>query len=199
MKEKIDMVSEPIIEYGMHYTYADYINFTYNEMVEVIRGKIFRMSPAPSTMHQRISGNLYFSIRKYLDNKSCKSFTAPFDVILPVKGKDFLQSDKIVQPDIVIICDPEKIREKGCFGAPDLIIEIISPFTSKKDIQLKYEIYEESGVKEYWIVEPIHQTIEVFILHDESYKRVTTYVQDDIIHCITIQGLSIDMKEVFAE
>lgn len=199
MKDTEDLIKEPEYDYGVHYTYADYMNFTFNEMVEVIKGKIFKMSPAPSTVHQKVSRNLCGIIFNTLKGQKCQFFNAPFDVILPIKGKDFLQSDKIVQPDIVVVCDVDKIKEKGCFGAPDLIIEIISPHTSKKDIQLKYEIYEESGVNEYWIVEPINQTIEVFILVDEKYQRVTTYVQDDVFESIAVPGIIVDMMEIFSE
>ena len=135
----------------------------------------------------------------FLQGKTCEFFVAPFDVILPVKGKDFMQSDRVVQPDIVVICDPSKIKEKGCFGVPDLIIEILSPHTTKKDVQDKFDLYEESGVTEYWIVEPKNQTVEVFVLENEKYRRVQTYVSDDVIYCHTLEGLELDLKEVFDE
>jgi Uma2 family endonuclease len=167
-------VKEPDTLYGTHYTYTDYLNFTFDEMVEIIKGRIFKMSPAPSSTHQNISGNLFYQIKKLLENKKCKVYSAPFDVILPTKGKDFMQSDKVVQPDIVVICKPDLIKERGCFGVPDWIIEILSPHTTKKDIQDKYNLYEEAGVKEYWIVEPRNNTVEVFVLENEKYRRVGT-------------------------
>ena len=108
-----------------------------------------------------------------------------------------MQSDRIVQPDILVVCDPSKIREKGCFGAPDWIIEILSPHTTKKDIQDKFDLYEESGVQEYWIIEPKNNTVEVFVLENDKYKRLKAYVQDDVIACHTINDLEIDLKEVF--
>lgn len=190
-------VNEPIDTYHTHYTYADYLRFGYEEMVEIIRGKIFRMSPAPSTEHQRVSRKLLLRIDKFLESKKCEVFSAPFDVILPVKGKDFMASDKVVQPDIVVICDPSKIKEKGCFGAPDWIIEILSPHTTRKDLQDKFDIYEESGVKEYWVVEPLNSTVEVFVLEGGQYRRIRTYVQDDVVPCHTIEGLSIDLNDIF--
>lgn len=196
MEENI--IKEPEAAYSnTHYTYADYLKFSYDEMVEIIKGKIFRMSPAPSSGHQGISRNLCGILFNYFKGKQCQFFDAPFDVILPVKGKDFMQSDRVVQPDIVVICDPSKIQEKGCFGAPDWIIEILSPHTTKKDIQDKFDLYEESGVKEYWIVEPKNNTVEVFVLENEKYRRVRAYVQDDVVQCCTINGLSIDLKDVF--
>jgi Uma2 family endonuclease len=191
------VINEPPSAYGNHYTYADYLNFTFDEMVEIIKGKIYRMSPAPTSLHQMVSRNLCGVLYNYLKGKKCQMYNAPFDVILPVKGKDFMQSDRVVQPDIVVICDTEKIKERGCFGAPDFIIEILSPHTTKKDIQTKYELYEESGVKEYWIVEPINQTVEVFVLEMDKYKRIATYVEDDMVPCHTLPGLEFDLKEVF--
>jgi Uma2 family endonuclease len=199
MKEELkeSVINEPPTAYGNHYTYADYLNFTFDEMVEIIKGKIYRMSPAPTSLHQMVSRNLCGMLYNHLKGKKCQMYNAPFDVILPVKGKDFMQSDRVVQPDIVVICDTEKIKERGCFGAPDFIIEILSPHTTKKDIQTKYELYEESGVKEYWIVEPINLTVEVFVLEMDKYKRIATYVEDDRVPCHTLPGLEIDLKEVF--
>lgn len=190
---------EPEVTYDTHYTYEDYLKFSYDEMVEIIRGKIFKMSPAPSSRHQAISRNLCGILFQYLKGKKCQFFNAPLDVILPHNGKDFMKSDKVVQPDIVVICDLSKIQKKGCFGAPDWIIEILSPHTTKKDIQDKYDIYEESGVKEYWIVEPRNSTVEVFVLEGKKYQRVQTYVQDDLVPCQTIEGLTIDLSEVFED
>jgi Uma2 family endonuclease len=190
-------VEEPTIAYGKNYTYADYLKFTFDEMVEIINGKIFKMSPAPSSNHQSIVGNLFSFLHNHLRGQRCKVFVAPFDVILPVKGKDFEESNKVVQPDIVIICNREIIKERGCFGVPDWVIEILSPHTTKKDLQLKFDLYEEAGVKEYWIIEPKNQTVEVFVLDATKYRRVRTYVTDDLIPSNTLEGLIIDLKEVF--
>lgn len=190
-------IKEPDIPYGIHYTYADYLNFTFDDMVEIIKGKIFRMSPAPSSNHQGISISLSSEIYNFLKGKTCKVYSAPFDVILPIEGRDFMQSDRVVQPDIAVICDPTKIRERGCFGAPDWIIEILSPHTTKKDIQDKFDLYEESGVKEYWIIEPQNCTVEVFIIENQRYKRVKAYVKEDTVPSNTLAGLSIDLNLVF--
>jgi Uma2 family endonuclease len=124
-------------------------------------------------------------------------FAAPFDVILPTKNKDFMDSDRVVQPDIVVVCDPEKIKERGCFGTPDWIIEILSPNTTKKDLQDKFDLYEESGVSEYWIAEPRNQTVEVFVLDQGTYKRIRTYVKEDEVASHTLKGLTISLDEVF--
>jgi Uma2 family endonuclease len=192
-----DSALDMSVGYRENYTYADYLKFSFEEMVEIIRGRIFKMSPAPNTYHQAISRNLCGTLFAYLKGKKCEFYNAPFDVILPVNGKTFMQSDRVVQPDIVVICNPEIVKERGCFGAPDWIIEIISTYTTKKDIQLKFDLYEESGVKEYWLVEPRNHTVEVFVLKEDKYKRITTYVGDDIAFSNTLQGLEIDLKEIF--
>ncbi len=195
MKKKA--ISEPPISYDKHYTYKDYLQFTFDESVEIIKGRLFRMSPAPSSSHQWISGNLFGKIYNHFSGKTCRFFAAPFDVILPVADKDFMDSDRVVQPDLVVICDRNKIRERGCFGAPDWIIEIISSHTTKKDFQIKFDLYEEAGVREYWIVEPRNQTVEVFTLEDDRYRRVKTYVSDDDISPQLFPELIIPLSDIF--
>ena len=191
-----DFASEPSIPYG-GYTYADYLNFEFEEMVEIIKGRIFKMSPAPKTIHQQISIKLSSIIYTHLKNKTCQVFHAPFDVILPIKDKTRERATTVVQPDITVICDPAMIEENGCFGVPDWIIEILSPHTSKKDLQLKFDVYEEAGVGEYWIVMPEQQLVEVFHLEYGSYKRINTYVKVDTVFSKTLKEFSISLSEIF--
>ncbi|HPN71885.1 MAG TPA: Uma2 family endonuclease [Saprospiraceae bacterium] len=199
MQEKdISHVQDPAEDFGIEYTYADYLKFEFEEMVELIRGKIFRMSPAPKTAHQKVSGNLLGIFWQYLKQRECQVFHAPFDVILPVANRKREKATTVVQPDIVVICRPEIIEEAGCFGVPDLIIEILSPHTSKKDLQLKYDVYEEAGVPEYWIVMAELQLIEVFVLEHGKYQRITTYVKEDQIIPRSLPGLTIHLEEVFS-
>jgi Putative restriction endonuclease len=127
-------VNEP--EMNGSYTYADYLTWRWDQMVELIHGKIYKMSPAPTSLHQIVSRELSLQIGNYLKKKKCQMFSAPFDVRLPKskkKGDQFI--DTVVQPDICVICDPKKIDEAGCLGAPDWIIEILSPHTSSKDLR----------------------------------------------------------------
>ncbi|MBK8701024.1 MAG: Uma2 family endonuclease [Saprospiraceae bacterium] len=196
---KNEKINEPDAHYDQLYTYEDYLNFSFDDSVEIIRGKIFRMSPAPGTAHQKISRNFGGLLYNHLKGKRCQYSVAPFDVILPVKGKDFMHSDRVVKPDLVVVCNPDYIKEKGCFGVPDWIIEILSPHTTKKDLQDKFDLYEESGVNEYWIVEPRNKTVEVFILEEGTYRRVTAYVIDDLIPCYTLPELTIDLREIFED
>ncbi|WP_042344549.1 Uma2 family endonuclease, partial [Capnocytophaga canis] len=141
------------VENGV-YTYADYLLWKFEERVELLKGKIFKMSPAPSLKHQKISMNLSGLLWQFLRGKKCQLFSAPFDVRLPKKEEKGDNIHTVVQPDLCIICDESKLDERGCIGAPDLIIEILSPGNSKKEMKNKFELYQESGVEEYWIVNP---------------------------------------------
>ncbi|MEL6625129.1 MAG: Uma2 family endonuclease, partial [Bacteroidota bacterium] len=142
------------LDLNKSYTYADYLLWQFKERVELIRGRIFKMSPAPSMGHQEISTNLMGEIYQYLKRKTCKVFHAPFDVRLPLSESQMTDQkvDTVVQPDICVVCDPQKLESRGCIGAPDWIIEILSKSTSNKYLNEKYDLYQNTGVKEYWIV-----------------------------------------------
>lgn len=196
-KNKPSTVSEPDFNYT-GYTYSDYLKFQIDENVEIIRGKVFRMSPAPGSTHQMVSSKLHVLIGQSLWQKPCKVFSAPYDVILPIHNS-IDNATTVVQPDICVICDSNKIKERGCFGAPDWVIEILSPHTSKKDIQLKYEVYEEAGVKEYWVIMPKQQIVEVFVLLEGKYKRHGAYAWEDIVTPYLFPEIDIDLSEVFGE
>ena len=124
---------------------------------------------------------------------------APTDIILPVENRKREKSNTVVQPDICVICNPEIVEDAGCFGVPDWIIEILSPHTRKKDLQLKYDVYEEAGVKEYWIVMPQEKLIEVFILENNKYRRIKTYAQDDEVTSHTLPDLTYKLEEIFTD
>jgi Uma2 family endonuclease len=191
-------VKEPIEAYNASYTYADYLKFEFEEMVELIRGKIFRMSPAPRVTHQKISMHLSRIYSNFLFSNICQVFHAPTDVVLPIPNKKKESAITVVQPDIVVVCDQNKVEELCIFGAPDLIVEILSPHTRKKDLQYKYEVYEEAGVREYWIVMPEERLLEVFVLENAKYRRIQTYTDTDIVPCNIFPGLDVDLKEVLA-
>lgn len=167
-------------------------------MVELIRGYVHKISPSPSSYHQRICGRMYVEIGSYLKKNKCQVYSAPFDVRLK-RHKDEKIINNVVQPDICIFGDPEKIDEKGCNGSPDFILEILSPFTSKKDITLKYELYQEAGVKEYWVIYPGEQLLDVFLLENGLYKLDKKYVNDSKVRLKTLPELEIDLKEIFED
>ena len=178
------------------YNYADYLTWQFDGMVELIKGKVFNMSPAPGSYHQRVSRNIFKDLAVFLNKEKCEVFVAPFDVRLSnyKYDKEILT---VVQPDICVICDPTKIDEKGCNGSPDLIIEILSPSTKKKDVQDKFQLYEESGVKEYWIVYPLEKLVDVFLLENNKYRLVKKYVHDDIVPVNIFQSLNISLTDIF--
>ena len=191
------------LDFSKQYTYADYLTWQFKERVELIKGWIFKMSPAPRRKHQAISSNCEFLFESFLRNKSiaCKLFHAPFDVrLLKNKGKNDVVST-VVQPDICIICNEDKLDEQGCKGAPDMIVEILSPSTSKIDYNEKYNLYEENLVKEYWIVNPDSKSIEVFLLNKkEKYETVGIYNEYDGYSEVPVNifpKLKLSLKEIF--
>lgn len=157
------------------------------------------MSLAPNRVHQGLSGNLLLNIGTFLKGKKCKVYAAPFDVRLPKKkGNRNEEIPTVIQPDICVICDETKLDDAGCIGAPDLIVEILSPSTASKDLKNKFELYEENGVIEYWIVYPNEEIIELFKLDsDRKYGRPKKYINNDIIGSEVLPGLEIKVAEVF--
>ncbi len=185
------------------YSYADYLTWRLEESVELFKGKIMMMAPTPNRKHQTVSGNLSLSLGNYFKRKNCQPFVAPFDVKLYDRRKSLLQDREVfsvVQPDLCLICDKEKLTEQGCDGAPDWIIEILSPGNSKKELSLKFQLYQECGVTEYWIVYPYEQSIHQFVLdqHDQ-YQLHAMHPGDDIATPYLFPDLQIDLVEVFAE
>ncbi len=188
------------LDFSKQYTYADYLTWQFDERVELIRGWISRMSPAPLVIHQRLSTKLIYQIENYLKNKKCEVFAAPFDVRLINKRKKITNKSisTVVQPDLSIICDPAKLDEKGCIGAPDWVIEILSPGNTKKEMKEKFSLYEENGVQEYWIVFPDYFQIQVFDLVDSKFVWRSTYIKEDQIPVGIFEGFEIDTNNLFA-
>lgn len=181
------------------YSYADYLSWRFDEYVELIRGRIFPMSPAPSRKHQRIAGDLYHTIHSYLIGKSCQVFFAPFDVRLPKKNEQANNENiyNVVQPDISVICDLSKLDDQGCIGAPDWIIEILSPATRQKDLVEKFALYQEAGVKEYWIVHPNDATVMPYFLNEKGkYEGGRLFAFDEDIPSTVFPGLHISLGEI---
>jgi Uma2 family endonuclease len=156
------------LDFSKTYTYADYLRWKFDERLELIKGKIFKMSPAPSRKHQVISGNLFRVISNFLWEKQCEVYSAPFDVRLVKKQKGEEGIKTVVQPDICVVCDSSKLDDKGCIGAPDLVIEILSQGNNTKEIKIKYDLYEEFGVKEYWVVYPDEQSLLKYALNKDG-------------------------------
>ena len=151
-----------------YYSASDYLSWTFEGLVEIIRGKIHKMSPAPSSNHQRLVGRLHTELVSQLEGKGCEVWLSPFDVYLLKPGQYYKETHNVVEPDLCIICDPSKIKSFGCVGSPDFIIEILSPSTAKKDTGEKLQLYEEYGVKEYWIIDPAKKQVHIYTLDNEN-------------------------------
>ncbi|MCB9202969.1 MAG: Uma2 family endonuclease [Flavobacteriales bacterium] len=188
------------LDFNKIYSYADYINWKFKERLELIKGRIFKMSPAPSRVHQEVSSTLHGFLWSYFKDNSCKLYSAPFDVRL-YDAKKSSKSDKdiftVVQPDLCVICDKSKLDSRGAIGAPDLIIEILSPGNTEKEMKYKYELYEEVGVKEYWIVEPNGKTVFRYVLQEGIYIGLAPLIKTDILTTKLFTDLKINLEEVF--
>ena len=188
------------LDFNKQYTYADYLTWKFDERVELIRGWIKRMSPSPLKKHQLISMELSIQIGIYLRGKDCNIFAAPFDVrLINIRKKEIDQAIlSVVQPDISIICDLEKLDDRGCLGSPDWIIEILSPGNSKKEMKEKYALYEENGVREYWIVSPEYLFVQVHHLINDKFMLSDTYFEGDNIPVGIFKDFFIDSEKMFA-
>lgn len=199
-------MADPEIKSGHKFTYAEYCTWPEDERWELIDGAAYDMSPAPSLRHQSISIMLASRLFNFLEGKSCNVFPAPFDVIIPSSRQDLGNSSTVVQPDISVICDKMKLVDQGCLGAPDLIVEILSPSTGKKDMDEKFHLYERHGVKEYWIVDPAMNYIRIYkrlenglydsgVLIDSADVSLKVKVAESMI----LDGFKIDIEELFAD
>ncbi len=180
------------------YTYKDYLSFSDNEYVEIIDGKILAMSPAPSRIHQELIMEISAELRNYIKaNKgTCKVYPAPFDVVLIKDNSSELDSTNIIQPDISVICDKNKLNDKGCTGSPDMIVEVVSKFNPGNDYVKKLYLYEKYGVKEYWIVNPMKKNILVYTLTSNGYNEPDVYTFDDKIKVSIFENLEIDFNDI---
>jgi Uma2 family endonuclease len=177
------------------YSYADYLLWQFQERVELIKGFIMKMSPVSSLRHQRLANNLTGCFYENLKRKPCSSFPAPFDVRLPVPNDK--KDTTIVQPDLCVICDDAKLFKGGCDGAPDLCVEIISPGNSKHDIHTKFNLYQEAGVLEYWMVEPEERMILIYTLVNGKYIGLRPFVEGDFAESPLFPDLKIALDDVF--
>lgn len=182
------------------YTYADYLLWQFTERVELLRGKIREMS-APSRKHQGIVTNLTISLGTVLAKTPCKLYPAPFDVRLirvnKLKNQDVIT---VVQPDLSVICDSAKLDTRGCIGAPDLVVEILSPGNSRTEMRDKFELYQEAGVLEYWVVNPTERMIQVWKLNEQGfYIGLPPTVEGDILKTPIIPNLEIIVTDVFLD
>ncbi|MBC7440609.1 MAG: Uma2 family endonuclease [Flavobacterium sp.] len=182
------------------YSYADYLLWQFEERVELIKGKIFEMSPAPSRKHQVISGILNRYLDRYFEMKPCGLYDAPFDVRLVnfKKSTDDKKVFTVVQPDLCVVCDNSKLDDRGCIGSPDLVIEILSPGNSKKEMGIKFNLYEENQINEYWIVDPTENSIFVYTLKEGKYSGLKPCIEGEKIKSPLFPELDFEIEKIFA-
>jgi Uma2 family endonuclease len=183
----------PLLKEEEFYTYADYLRWNDGERYELIDGEAYMMS-TPSRLHQEISRELLGALWDFLRGKPCKVYGAPFSVRLaPAEDQS---DDTVVEPDIVVVCDSSKLDDRGCNGAPDLVIEILSPSTIRYDRIIKFQKYREAGVREYWIVDPEEKILTAFVLKNGEYVA-SAYEDTDTAPVTVLPGCEISLKAVF--
>ena len=193
--DSADTVGEaiPARKPGERYTYADLQTWSEDERWELIDGIPYAMS-SPTAKHQTILIELATQLNTFLKGKPCTVFIAPFDVRLNADTSD----DTVLQPDVLVICDREKISTSSCIGAPDLTVEILSPSTAIRDMVVKLNLYKKYGVREYWIIDPESKTVSVYILDNGRYY-ITAYAETGTLPVHILEGCDIDLTEVFTE
>ena len=181
------------------FTFADVLAWDEGERIEIINGEAFMMA-TPSSRHQEVSGELFRQLANFLEGKQCKVYPAPFGVRLFEQAGDRPEDvDTMVEPDISVVCDRSKIDRHGCKGAPDLIIEILSPSTRRHDRLVKLNLYQRAGVREYWMVDPDNESVQVFTLDNGALKIREDYGPEDVARVNVLEGCFIDLEKVFSE
>ena len=198
-EETKPIVNEPSASYSGKYSYADYLTWQLDEVVEIIKGRLFKMTAAPSRIHQKVTTKLSHRLYGFLEEKPCEVYIAPFDVRLPTSSTKNHDVYTVIQPDVCVICDKNKLDDAGCIGAPDLIVEILSPGNNKKELQNKYEVYQESGVREYWIIHPSEQTLLIYSLKEGVFIPSRLFTSGDNVGSNAIPGFNLDLEDFFKD
>ncbi len=176
-------MGEPARNLDERYTYADYKNWPDDERWEIIEGVAYAMSPSPSWRHQGLTGELFAQLHAYLKGKPCRVFISPLDTLLHQPQEENAPDDDIdtiVQPDVLVVCDKGKLGSRAVRGAPDVAVEVISPYSWDRDVRLKMRVYEERGVREYWVVDPGNETVAVYKRDaDKGFGKAITIVLAD--------------------
>ena len=181
------------------YTFADVLTWEENERIEIIEGEAFMMAP-PTRAHQEIVAELTRQFGNFLEGKQCKVYPAPFGVRLFEQDGDAPEDvDTMVEPDISVVCDSNKLDSHGCKGAPELIIEILSPSTQRRDRLVKLGLYQRAGVREYWIADPDSQTVQVMLKDGGGLQLHEVYSRGDVARVNVLEGCFIDLVKVFPE
>ncbi len=181
------------LDLSRQYTYADYLSWLFEERVELLRGWVAKIT-SPNSVHQLVSTQLQGKLYNFLSGQACYLFSAPFDVCL----RRTAGGESVVQPDLCVVCDKHKIDTGGCVGAPDYFVEILSPGNTRKVLRDKFSHYEESGVGEYWIVDPQRRSIEHFVLRDGIFIGLAPRTdEDEDIAATVLPGFRVSGRDIF--
>ncbi|MEC0238697.1 Uma2 family endonuclease [Paenibacillus dokdonensis] len=186
------MVSNP--DEKKTHTYEEWL--TWDGPWELINGRAYNMSPAPTSLHQFIGGELYFALRTFFQNRNCYVFVAPFDVFFSERD-NYTSPDHVTRPDLSVVCSKDQISKSCCHGAPTLIVEVLSSSTALKDFNEKFNLYQNYGVQEYWIVDPGNQTVHVYALQNGTYSVRELYMEAEKIQSVLFEGLQVSMNRLF--
>ena len=180
------------------YTFADCLTWGVDERIEIVDGEAVMMAP-PTTAHQLISGEMFRQLANYLEGKKCRAIPAPFAVRLFEKDGDSPEDvDTMVEPDISVVCDSSRLDKHGCKGAPDMVVEILSPSTQRHDRLVKLGLYQRARVREYWIVNPEDQTVQVMLLDDGGVLQLhEVYDRQSVAKVNVLDGCFIELSKVF--
>ena len=181
-----------------HHTYADYLTWSDDQRYELIDGIAYVREPTPTWGHQKVVGELFYQVRRALEGTSHEACIAPFDVRLPKSSQEDDQIDTVVQPDVFIVCDLEKIDARGVCGAPDWIAEVLSPGTARHDQKVKVPVYERAGVREVWLIDPLDCTLTLYRLDAGRYGRPTVLALEGQTPLSAVPGVTIDWEQVLA-
>jgi Uma2 family endonuclease len=183
---------------ALHHTYADYRTWPEGVRYELLDGAAYLVSPASSRLHQELLGELFYQVRTGLEGKPCRAYIAPFDVRLPKGGESDELIDTIVQPDLLVVCDQGKLDERGMRGAPDWVVEVLSPATAAHDQTVKLAAYERAGVPEVWLVHPVDRVLTIYRLENSLFARPTIHELRGHTPVAAVPGLTIDWDAVQA-
>jgi Uma2 family endonuclease len=191
------------LDFNKKYNYSDYLLWQFKERVELLKGRLFPMA-APNVVHQHISRKMLVKLDAFLDDSHCALFHAPFDVRLPLPNHRVTKDkiDTVIQPDLCVICDKSKLDKQGCVGAPDLVVEILSPGNSKREMKDKFTLYEEAGVLEYWVIDPVHKFAFVYTMDKNTGKythKLPVLTDADVLESTVLEGLQISLNTIFPE
>ncbi len=182
----------------LRHNYGEYLTWPEDRRYELIDGVAYAMAPAPTRSHQRLTFELGRQIADALEGSGCEINIAPFDVRLPDHDEADEEVVTVVQPDLVVVCDKGKLDERGCRGAPDWIIEVLSPSTAAHDQILKLALYERHGVKEYWLAHPADRIVTIYWLEDGQYGRPSIHAMEGSLNARCLNAVEIDWEKIVA-